>query len=359
MRSLPERENAADGACVRRVRELYILTLGALIGGTALCLADAYGQRHAPWPAWRWAAFSLLLSGSVGGIATVAWIRAACKRLTSQVREGQLSRLSAPDTGFGFLSAAVVEVMDVANRAINAAELRVRELDIQLKVANAERQHAQAIIYSISDAVLVTDSFDELVLANQSAAKTFDFELTTADRKPVDRVLRDQRMVELIREMRQSHSRSGRRIVEHELRTAAGEKAFKVTLSSVADGDTPAGVVAVLQDVTRDKEVSEMKNDFVSMVSHELRTPLASIKAYVEMLIDGEAHDAKTQGEFYEVIQNEANRLSRLIDNILNISRIESGLVRVNKQPQSLTVILKDAIEVITPQAQQKQITIN
>ena len=101
-----------------------------------------------------------------------------------------------------------------------------------------------------------------------------------------------------------------------------------------------------------------MKNDFVSNVSHELRTPLASIKAYVEMLIDGEADDEKTTREFYEVIQNEANRLSRLIDNILNISRIESGLVKINKQPQSLAVILKEALEVIAPQAKAKQITV-
>jgi two-component system phosphate regulon sensor histidine kinase PhoR len=99
-----------------------------------------------------------------------------------------------------------------------------------------------------------------------------------------------------------------------------------------------------------------MKNDFVSNVSHELRTPLASIKAYVEMLIDGEAEDEKTTREFYEVIQSESNRLSRLIDNILSISRIESGLVQINKQPQSLTVILKEAIEVITPQARTKRI---
>jgi two-component system phosphate regulon sensor histidine kinase PhoR len=205
--------------------------------------------------------------------------------------------------------------------------------------------------------VLVTDPFDELVLANESAAKTFEFDLTKAAHSPVDQVLRDPRMIDLIREMRQSHSRNGRRIVEHEVRpTAGGGRTFKITLSSVTDGDAPAGVVAVLHDVTREKEVSEMKNDFVSMVSHELRTPLASIRAYVEMLIDGEAQDAKTQREFYEVIQNESNRLGRLIDNILNISRIESGLVRVAKQPQSLAVVLKEAIEVISPQATQKQI---
>ena len=76
-------------------------------------------------------------------------------------------------------------------------------------------------------------------------------------------------------------------------------------------------------------------------------------------IIDGEADDEKTKREFYEVIQNEANRLGRLIDNILNISRIESGLVKINKQPQSLMVIMKEAIEVITPQAKLKQIKID
>src|SRR5207302_7399864 len=92
--------------------------------------------------------------------------------------------------------------------------------------------------------------------------------------------------------MRQSNSKTGRRIVEHHVRTPLGGRTFKVTLSCVADQHQegqPSGVVAVLHDMTKEKEVAEMKNDFVSSVSHELRTPLASIKAYVEMLIDGEA----------------------------------------------------------------------
>jgi two-component system phosphate regulon sensor histidine kinase PhoR len=101
-----------------------------------------------------------------------------------------------------------------------------------------------------------------------------------------------------------------------------------------------------------------MKNEFVSMVSHELRTPLASIKAYIEMLIDGEAVDERTTREFYDVIQNEANRLGRLIDNILNISRIESGLVKVSKRPQPLVEIIREALESVAGQATQKRISL-
>ncbi|MGH7213861.1 MAG: ATP-binding protein, partial [Tepidisphaeraceae bacterium] len=200
-----------------------------------------------------------------------------------------------------------------------------------------------------------------VVLANESAAKTFGFDLSRVQgRSPVGQLLHDAKLIELIREMRQSESKSGRRIVEHEVRTeGAGDRTLKITFSCMADqNDAPSGVVAVMHDMTKEKEIAQMKNDFVSNVSHELRTPLASIKAYVEMLIDGEADDERTQREFYEVIQGEANRLSRLIDNILNISRIESGLVKINKQPQSLTVITKEAIEVIAPQAKLKQINL-
>ena len=347
---------------MQRSQSFYIFTLLLAGGGALLCALDAAGGlvAHAPWPALRLAGALCLSAGAIAGVATLESLRRACRNIINRSRSStSFSATSEQFPGslaFPWLSGAIREISDAADRAVAEAKLRAKELEIQLKVATAERQHAEAIIYSISDAVLVTDPFDELVLANESAAKTFEFDLVKAAHSPVDQVLRDPRMIDLIREMRQSHSRNGRRIVEHEVRSGGGGRTFKITLSSVTDGDSPAGVVAVLHDVTREKEVAEMKNDFVSMVSHELRTPLASIRAYIEMLIDGEAQDTKTQREFYEVIQNESNRLGRLIDNILNISRIESGLVRVVKQPQSVAVIMKEAIEVISPQATQKQI---
>jgi two-component system phosphate regulon sensor histidine kinase PhoR len=293
------------------------------------------------------------------------------------VPQGDFGRVSCADRDLAGLTGAVNGLIDYAHGAVSKARLEAKEMEIRMKVATAERQHAEAIIYSISDAVLVTDGFDDVVLANESAARTFEFELSRAERAPVSQVLRDVRLAGMIREMRQSDSRTERRIVEHTVRTPTGGRTFKVTLSCFADrhanagggsggpaGTVPAapaqptGVVAVLHDMTREKELAAMKNDFVSNVSHELRTPLASIKAYVEMLIDGEADDERTKLEFYEVIQNEANRLGRLIDDILNISRIESGLVKVEKQPLSLGVIIKEAVEVIEPQARQKNVTV-
>jgi two-component system phosphate regulon sensor histidine kinase PhoR len=316
---------------------------------------------------------SMLLLAATAGLMSALWVRRDLLELTAQLRQkldgGTIRIIDAPSSDMVPLVLAANDLVEQAQKTVSDAVLKAKELEIQLKVATAERQHAEAIIYSISDAVLVTDPFDDLVLANEAAARSFGFDLSAAARMPMDQVLHDEKVIALIREMRQSNStsvgsgvgRGGRRIVEHTVKAANGaDKTFKITLSCVADkaNQQPAGVVAVLHDMTKEKEVAEMKNDFVSNVSHELRTPLASIKAYIEMLIDGEADDEKTKHEFYEVIQNEANRLSRLIDNILNISRIESGLVKVNKAPQSMTVIMKEAIEVITPQAKGKQITV-
>jgi two-component system phosphate regulon sensor histidine kinase PhoR len=197
------------------------------------------------------------------------------------------------------------------------------------------------------------------MIANEAAAKSLGFDLSAAGRKPVDRLLGDVALVNLIRQTREG--RQLNRIIDHSFADSDGTpRDYKITLSSLpAPDDSPTGVVAVLHDTTREKEISRLKNDFVANVTHELRTPLASIKAYAEMLIDGEASDNKTRQEFYEVIHTEANRLGRLIDNILNISRIESGLVKYNKKLVSLMVLLKQAVEVIRPQAKQKNITLD
>jgi two-component system phosphate regulon sensor histidine kinase PhoR len=346
---------------VRSGKVLSILMIILLGGGMLCCI-------HSAWTSNGHFEFGLLgpvlfVGGGAAGLLAITSFRRNCRVLIEAIHrmttQGKLNLLNTDSHEIRPLITAVNEMVEAAEHCMSDAVMKMKELEIQLKVATSERQHAQAIIYSISDAVLVTDTFDELVLANDSAARTFQFDIDRSRRSPVDQVIGDDKLVELIRDMRQSNSKSGRRIVEHKIKGPGEEKIFKVTLSAVADNnDAPAGVVCVMHDMTREKEVAEMKNDFVSSVSHELRTPLASIKAYVEMLIDGEADDDKTTREFYEVIQNEANRLSRLIDNILNISRIESGLVQINKQPQSLTVILKEALEVILPQARMKQITL-
>ncbi|MCD6392761.1 MAG: PAS domain-containing protein [Planctomycetes bacterium] len=229
---------------------------------------------------------------------------------------------------------------------------------LQLQLLVRQKKNIEAIIHSIRDSVIVTDEFDRVVLANSAAEKLFEFEFCAETPSPVDDLIDHDEFVEFL--IRSRRGKIGH--VRHELTLPhpTQPRTFDTIMSCIKDEKgVVSGAVAVLHDITREKEISQMKNDFVGHVSHELKTPLASINAYAEMLVDGEAQDVETANQFCSIIQTQAQRLSRLIDDILNISRIESGLMKIDKQPLSLAILLTDAAEMIRSYAAEKNITVN
>ena len=351
---------------MRIERVLDILIPASVLGGFACLAVDwrpAWASLHAA-NASGLGGVALLLTGATAGYLSYVMTRrsgrAIAAEASSAIAAGRPLCVEVPENALAPLVVAMNDCFTSAERTVRDAQSELKELEIQLKVATGQRQQAQAIIYSINDAVLVTDSFDEVLLANDAAAKTLELDLNQIHRRPIGEVLNDPSLVAAIRDVRQSKSKNERRIVEHRVRRNGKDQTFKLTLSAITEASGEAGgVVAVLHDMTREREVARMKNDFVSSVSHELRTPLSSIRAYVEMLVDGEANDERTTREFYDIILAEANRLGRLIDNILNISRIESGLVEIKRQPLSLMTVVKEAIDVIVPQAKLKNIRVD
>jgi len=309
----------------------------AIIGGTALCLA-------------------------LGVTTMVRDMRAHRRRVMDHARQWVLSpnatALPAPkDSDIQPFINPLREKLDELRSRADTLALQKKNLEIQLRLADAQRRQAEAMIHGISDAVIVTDAYDDLLLANPAAAAVFGFALENAGRRSIAQLLGDKaaKLVADITDMRQSTTRTNRRTTDHLLEIDGQMRTFSVTLSCVMDNtDQLSGIVTVLHDRTREDEISKMKTDFVSHVSHELRTPLSSIKAYAELLVDGEASDDKTRSEFYHIIQAEAERLSRLIDNILNISRIEAGMMRVAKKSISINGILKRVLEVAMPSAREK-----
>jgi len=106
------------------------------------------------------------------------------------------------------------------------------------------------------------------------------------------------------------------------------------------------GYVSTITDITAEREIAVMKNEFVSMVSHELRTPLTSIKGYVDLIVDGAAGEInETQKEFLEIVQDNSDRLVALINDLLDISRMESGRVHLRIQPIDMTDIVRGVLE--------------
>jgi len=238
-------------------------------------------------------------------------------------------------------------------------EKQIKDFQIQVQLSRKREKNAEAIIYSIRDAVIVIDEYDRLFMANEAAEQLFKFNFKNSQHQPLTEIIGagHSEFAAFLSHSRKSKSQATRR--EMVFVESDEHKTFDCVVSCVRDqGRQVCGIVAVLHDVTREKQIQQMKNDFVSHVSHELKTPLASITAYSEMLVDGEANDEKTRKEFYSVIQDQASRLSRLIEDILNTSRIESGLIKVNKEPVSLAVLIEDQLQMIKGCAEEKNIEI-
>lgn len=113
-----------------------------------------------------------------------------------------------------------------------------------------------------------------------------------------------------------------------------------------------------LQDLTPLDELRKRHAEFVSAASHEMKAPLAAIRAYTELLLDGEATDESTREEFISTIETQAQRLQRLVENLLNIARIEAGVMKVHKQTISVNEILQEAARLMTAAASEKNITL-
>jgi signal transduction histidine kinase/CheY-like chemotaxis protein len=135
---------------------------------------------------------------------------------------------------------------------------------------------------------------------------------------------------------------------------------LEVFSAPVCGGDCDIGAhygrLYVFRDVTHQREVDRMKNEFVSLVSHELRTPLTSIKGFTDMILEGDAGEINEEvEEFLEIVQSNANRLVALINDLLDISRIESGRIQLKVEPVDLGSVVAEVVAVMQPQLDEKR----
>jgi signal transduction histidine kinase/CheY-like chemotaxis protein len=133
----------------------------------------------------------------------------------------------------------------------------------------------------------------------------------------------------------------------HELEFDDPKRIVKARVSPVIDAEGDyIGRVLAMHDVTREREIDQMKNEFVSTVSHELRTPLTSIKGYVDLILDGDAGEInEIQEEFLGIVKENSDRLVDMINDMLDISRIESGRIRLKVEPVNLADSIEGAVD--------------
>jgi len=312
------------------------------------CIVGAVGVI---WLGWYW-------------LKLVATITSIAKRLkTVDIMDsrfrGNDKRKASGNAVIDELSKALNEALVRYSNVIGELQKQINDLQIQVQLTQRQKANIESIIYSIHDALVVVDEFDRLLMANEVAGRLFNFNFKQSQHKRIAELMDEgegnSEFVDFLRQSRQSKAQPTRR--EIEFVEDEKLKTFDCIVSCIYDeSGQVCGIVGVLHDITRQKQIQQMKNDFVSHVCHELKTPLASISAYTEMLSDGEARDGKTRKEFYSVIQRQAERLNGLIENTLNISRIESGLIKVDKEPVSLTILIEEQLQMIKSYAEEKNI---
>lgn len=348
-------------------RQESLVWVAVMVALAALCAAALTGPYHSGIGAgWRNPPMALCLVvyavGAVGVIFLGLCHHRLARVVTSIARQFRsMQKISLPQTklrGNDELARALNAHLADREALIKRLQGELSDLRIRARLSERQKQHTEAIIYSLRDAVVVLDDHNRLTMANAPAARLLGFDIESDQHRPISDICGD-RHPEFVRFLQQS-AQSRIEGTRRELTFSSGQEphTFDTIVSCVQEAEAVLGVVAVLHDITREKEISQMKNDFISHVSHELKTPLASITAYSEMLVDGEADDEDTCKEFYGIIQSQAQRLNRLIEDILNVSRIESGMIKTSKEPASLTILIEQQMSMIRSYAEEKNITV-
>jgi PAS domain S-box-containing protein len=245
----------------------------------------------------------------------------------------------------------ILLISDVTDRVLSRQRIEELAWDAAQRAGELE-----TVIASIADGVMVTDADGRIILENDAArrltgrarsAVAFDLvtqveaqNLRNADGTPIPphdlplgRAVRGETVTDQVLIVR---------------RVDTGEDRFLICSSAPvrAGGDAITGAVAVFRDITEMKQLDQMKDEFISIAAHELRTPLTAIKGYAELLDrrlsaqDGREADRKSLG----IIRKQTERLSGLVNEMLDVSRIEGGRLELNSEPFDLTALVGEVV---------------
>jgi two-component system, OmpR family, phosphate regulon sensor histidine kinase PhoR len=219
------------------------------------------------------------------------------------------------------------------------------------------RERLNIILHSIGNGVVVINSDNRVIIYNEKARELLNLSDPLEPVPPLKELLVhcEQNGKPLLNSLYSGTLSNLELIVtepEHRILYVTG------TTFEDVDGES-AGKVFILRDVTKEREIDRMKTDFVSSVSHELRTPLTSIMGFSNTILRKEDMPEEMKKEFIEIIHNESNRLARLIEDVLSISKIEAGKITFEMKPLNLDEVIQDAVTIYKTQAEDKQIDLS
>ena len=278
-----------------------------------------------------------LLLGIVASYVVAEFTTRPIRQLTraaDAISKGDYSRIPSPS--------ANNEINDLVQAFARMAE----QIQLQLETIGEEKIKLEKIVNQLMDGLLIVSKEGQVQLINRSLRKMFKVTDSAPEGKDFIQVIPQYQLVELFRKTVETGKDQGDFI---ELKA---EGKYLLALTTVLQGQKDGGVLILVQDRTKNRELEEMRQVFVSNVSHELRTPLTSLKALTETLQGAVDQDPQAAKRFLQMMDVEIDKLSQMVLELLELSRIESGRVELNKKSIPVSDLIRPAVERMRLQAE-------
>jgi two-component system phosphate regulon sensor histidine kinase PhoR len=287
---------------------------------------------------------TLVGSSALAGAAVILLSFLIANRALSPLRElaREVRRLGSGVTTLDLPAARRDEVGLLAQSFGEIAE----QLNDQMEGFKEERAKLKAVLRNMTDAVLIVSEQGKVTLINPAAERIFNTRAEHALGQTLVEVVRLHQFVDL---WKSSLSSGRQQIVTIE---TTPDRLFIQGIATPLGESLPGSTLLVFQDLTRLRRLENVRRDFVSNVSHELRTPLASMKAVTETLKDGALEDPTAAQRFLQHLEDEIDNMTQTVQELLELSRIESGQVPFNLKPVEPLQLLTRAAERMALQAE-------
>jgi len=292
----------------------------------------------------------IFATGIVASLALIAaWLIARTvtrpvrqlTRAVQKITSGNLSQRVTPTTNdeIGQLSRAFNEMTSAFKTTMETIKTE------QSKLAN--------VLASMSDGVIMTDVEGEIVMSNPAAARIFGFTGTAPNNRQLIEIVRDHEIEEIFKKCLET---SREQSVQFE--SSLSKSFLMASAIPLRKQSRLSGVLILVRDLTELRNLQTMRRELVGNISHELRTPLASIKAMTETLRSGAINDNEIAEDFLSRIEEEVDRLTQIVAELTQLSRIESGPAQLKKEAVDLNALIEEIILEMRPLADRQNITV-
>ncbi len=294
---------------------------------------------------------TVALSGLVVTTMSVALAFFLAGRTSRSIRSvaDSARRLAAGDLEHRVQALAPDETQELAE-AFNKMAVSLRDMVRDLAT---ERNKLSAVLETMADGVVVIDSDGQVVLMNNAAEALLGARQphTTQPRRFMDMV-QDYELQRLVSTCLKTRQR------QHGEVELLRQRRFLSAIATPLADNGSTGVLLTLHDLTRMRQVETTRKEFVSNVSHELRSPLASMKAVVETLENGALEDPATARDFVQRVHRDIDRMTAMVTELLELSRLESGQVQLQPQPLELWPLVEEVLAQFQTASQAKDISL-